>query len=191
MTTLSAWIDLQDPESLGVFTSLLGHPGERVGVYESIHHINELLERLQHAEVDEVPSLWPQQPQLLKVYDLGTGLSSSVSNVHIRRLVDDKRIKGDTPVHFKYLYGGLFLFLLTSDFEEKYVRCEHTYLALNKTKKQPWLARIGAFTPVNAVWFQPQYDGRISTLDKVLKIPYLKSFSITTLEDFSVDDITY
>lgn len=191
MSLLSSWMDLESPESLGVFTSLLARPGERVGVYKSISSIDDLLQRLKVAEVAEIEPVRTKRPQILKIYDIDKGVRSSISSLHLKQLVECSKIDPNVSIHFRYRYGGLYLFLLTCDFDEKVAYSEHTFLAIDKKLKTPWLARIGSFTPVNEVWFQHQYDGRVSTLGKILKVPYLKSISICTQEELNSQDITY
>jgi hypothetical protein len=80
---------------------------------------------------------------------------------------------------------------LRGELQKTLIKSEHTYVALDKQKKEPWLVRVGAFTQPNQVWSQHRLDGKTTTLEKALKVPYLRTFSIVDEEDLNSHDVPW
>jgi hypothetical protein len=191
MTQLSDWIDLDNPESLNTFTCLLGNPKEHTGLYDHIKTQQDLLPRLKDATIRVVHEATNHQPSIIKIYDIDSGTPLSIGRTELGLLLETKKLDPLTPVHFRASYGGLFLFLLTSEIPEEVVKTTHTYLALDKGKKEPWGVRLGAFTLPNQVWAQQRYNGKTTTLAKALSVPYLSSFSLAKEEELMVLDVPW
>lgn len=191
MKQLSDWIDLENAENLNAFTCLLGNPSKQVGVYDHLKTKEDLLYRLQEATVEIFHTATTQQPSVLKLYDIDIGTPLSTTSTHLADLLSTNKIDPLTPVHLRYFYGGLFLFLLKGELQKTLIKSDHTYVALDTQKKEPWLVRLGAFTQPNQVWSQHRFDGKTTTLDKAIKVPYLKTFSIVNEEDLDTYDVPW
>lgn len=162
----------------------------QTGVYDSLHSLGELKSKLKLCS-GEVFKDYGNHYRGLKLYDVGIGTPETVSDITLKRLVQSRLIPADTQVHFRCLYGGLFLFILTDEIEIKYLKSDQTYITVDLESKEIFGCRIGLPPHPNKVWMKLQYDGKISTLVKTLSIPYLTSYCLTTSENFYSEDIPY
>lgn len=188
--SLSELIDLNQPANILPLQRLLPTHIEQTGVYDTPRTIQELTDRLKDCSCElykDHGSLY----QSLKLYDVGAGTPESVSDTKLRQLLQSHLIPPTTPVHFRCLYGGLFLFILIDDIEVTRLKSEHTYIQVAKSDRGVFSARIGPPTHPNQVWMKMQYDGKVSNLAKTLTVSYLTSYSLTTAENFYNDDIPF
>ena len=186
--SLSEVIDLSCQTNLLPLQRLLPSRIVQTGVYDTPKTKEELQSKLKDCSCE----LYKEHTDLyytLKLYDVGVGTPESVSDSLLRQLVHNHLLDAKTPVHFRCLYGGLFLFVLTDDIEVKYLKSDHTYIHVATDNCEVFSSRIGAPTYPNQVWMRTQYDGKTSSLAKTLAIPYLTSYCLTTTENFYRDDI--
>lgn len=188
--SLSELIDLNQPSNLLPLQRLLPSRIEQTGVYDTTRTIQDLTNRLRDSSC-ELYKDHGNLYQTFKLYDVGVGTPGSVSDAKLRQLLQSRLIPPTTPVHFRCLYGGLFLFILIDDIEVTRLKSEHTYIQVANSDRGVFSARIGPPTHPNQVWMKMGYDGKTSSLAKTLSIPYLTSYCITTAENFYSDDIPY
>lgn len=188
--SLSEVIDLSCQTNLLPLQRLLPSRIVQTGVYDTPKTKEELQSKLKDCSCE----LYKEHTDLyytLKLYDVGVGTPESVSDSLLGQLVHNRLLDDKTPVHFRCLYGGLFLFVLIDDIEVTRLKSEHTYIQVAKSDRGVFSARIGPPTHPNQVWMKMGYDGKTSSLAKTLSIPYLTSYCITTAENFYSDDIPY
>lgn len=187
---LSKFIDVSSQNTLLHLERLLPTQIVQTGVYDTPRTLEQLKAKLQECSF-QLYGEHTELFQILKLYDIGVGTPGSVSDSTLRGLVDSGLVSGSTPVYFRCLYGGLFLFILTNDIETKYLKSEHTYIYVVKDDCSVFSARIGPPTHPNQVWMRKEYDGKTSSLAKTLSIPYLTSYCITTEQNFYSEDIPF
>lgn len=187
MTHLSDWIDLTKDSNIHVLEALTKPKLSACGCYDHLTNAFSLLDKLDAAILD-IP--YPnKRPTILELRDIDIGTPSSVTNATLADLVAIKRLDPETPVHLRYISGGLSLFILVDDVLNCPVKTNVTTLAINPADRTVWLARLGKFTPSNQVWGQSRFHGKVSCLQKTLKVPYLCTYTLVKSSDFS-DDIT-
>lgn len=185
MSHLSDWVDITSEANMQMLGSLVGGKIAGCGRYDNLRDTSELLQRLESAIVD-IPSKFAR-PLVLELSGVGVGTPLTVNKSLLADLVDALRLDPQTPVHLKYRFGGLFLFLLVSDAASFAVKTSLASVAVNIPDKTVWAARLGKFTLANQVWGQSHLNGRITTLQKALKVPYLTTYTLVDARDFHED----
>lgn len=191
MSSLANYIDLSNPQSVNYFTRLLGDRDKQTGVYDHLKTKDELLDKLHCAQVEMVFKASTRQPSVLCIHDIDIGTPQTVTRATLNLLVQTNKLDPQTPVHLRALHGVLFLFVLKHELKETKIKTSDTHLAFNLQTKEPWMVRLGAFTPVNEVWGQVRFNAKVSTLEKTLKIPYLKTFSIACEQELDSYDVPW
>lgn len=177
MKTLTHWLDVEEPENMIVFSSLLPLPQEQIGVYRDIRNKEALLAQLLQVEVSSRPTPNPHI-KILKLYDVGIGIMDSVSREHLQTCISANIVDPTTKVTLSYRHLNIFTDLELQDFPLQAITTAHTYLGINTTTKRAYRARIGPFTPPNRLYLQDRFNARESTLEKTLQSPHFKSYSI-------------
>lgn len=191
MTRLSDWIDLSKDSNIDVLKTLTKPKLPACGCYDHLTNAFSLLDKLDAAILD-IP--YPnRRPTILELRDIDIGTPSSVTNMALADLVSIHKLDPDTPVYLRYVSGGLALFILVDDVLTCPIKTNITTLAINPDDRSVWLARLGKFTPSNQVWGQSRFHGKVSPLQKTLKVPYLCTYTLVKSSDFSDDisDIPY
>ncbi len=169
---------------------LLRVPGITLGCLEETLTLEELTDRFKKACFLGTHKHISKHIQLYETEDLGLGYVDVLSIKAVKRMLDARLLNPSIPVHVRYMYGNLFFLIDESNLDRRVLQTRTVSLAYHEGLKQVYDIHLGPHVSPNRLYHLQQYDGVITTLEKVLKNDMVSCFHI---HSFSTDlsDITH
>ena len=192
-TSTQAVVDSELLEHINpLFVSmLLKTPGRSTGCFEGVRTTQDVLEKLKCAVMQQERTSKNGLMALYSVYDVGTGIDSTISSERLKTLISLSQIDPLTKVHLLYTHGNIYTCLMLEDINLNLLLTDKVSLVYHLKDKEVVSMKIGEFTPPNRLYLRRDLDGGVVPLQKALSSVNIGSFHVVPRQDFDLGDIPF
>lgn len=155
----------------------------KIGRFIDIHTIDQFIDKLLLANLEEVKYLPKSKLHIFRTSDLGFGYSSYLSPLKLQEYINLNKVKKDIPIEFIYQHGNVFTYIDKNDIDMKLLLTDDIYFFINKETNEIWNIIIGKPTNPNFLYFKSELSGFKTTLDKALTVQYFNRLNIIEIPD--------
>lgn len=170
---------------------LLKTPGRSTGCFEEFKTTEEILSKLKVSIKQQERTSRNGLMALYSVYDVGTGIDSTVSSDQLKALLSLSQIDPLLKVHLLYSHGNIYTCLMIEDLDINLLLTTKVSLVYHLKDNEVVSMKIGEFTPPNRLYLRKDLDGAVIPLRKALSSVNINSFHVLTRQDFELGDIPF
>ncbi len=167
-----------DKHFINVAAYMLHSDLYKVGRFVDIHTINDFIDKLTKANLEEVKYLPKSKLHVYRTSDLGFGYSSYISPARLHELIELGKVPKDIPIDLVYQHGNVFIYIDLENIDDKLLLTDDIYFIIKKETKDIWNMNIGKMTNPNYLYYRSNLDGKRTTLEKLKVLEHFNRINI-------------
>lgn len=168
----------EDKVLIRILSNFISFDYSVIGKFIDIDSVDSLIDRLVKADYERMKYLPISKLTIYKSLNIGIGYQNYISVRFLFSLIEQGLIDKDIKIELIYIHGNIYAYIKSTDLNIEVLKTDEVYLMVDELTNEIHSIKIGKYTNPNLLYYRKEFDGIVSTLQKVSTIPNFNSIHI-------------